>query len=227
MKRKIVFPPVEDATEDGLVAIGGDLETDTLIEAYQRGIFPWPVSLDFPLAWFSPDPRGILDFSELHVSKSFEKFLKRHPYKVTFNTHFKDVVKGCATAKRKDQPSTWITPQIIEGYEKLFQAGCAYSVEVWDEEELVAGLYGVTMGDFCSGESMFTKYPNASKLALYSLIRQLESNGIKWLDTQMVTPVVEQFGGKYIPRNEFLKRLDQVNWLIPRSKVFNIPVTNG
>jgi leucyl/phenylalanyl-tRNA--protein transferase len=220
VKRKVVFPPVEEATEDGLVAIGGDLEIDTLIAAYTRGIFPWPISLDFPLAWFSPNPRGVLDFKEVHVSKSFEKFLKRNTYTVKFNTSFKEVIKGCAIAPRRGQSSTWITPEIIQGYEKLFEHEKAYCVEVWDDRKLVAGLYGVIMGDFCSGESMFTKLPNASKLALYSLITHLESKGIKWLDTQMVTPVVEQFGGKYIPRDKFLHRLESTDWTLERNQIF-------
>jgi leucyl/phenylalanyl-tRNA---protein transferase len=220
VKRKVVFPPVEDATEDGLVAIGGDLELDTLKSAYRRGIFPWPISLDFPLAWFSPDPRGVLDFSELHVSKSFEKFLKKNPYTVTFNTAFKEVIKGCAVTPRRGQSSTWITPEILQGYEKLFLNEEAYSIEVWDDKTLVAGVYGVIMGDFCSGESMFMKAPNTSKLALYTLIKKLESRGISWLDTQMVTPVVEQFGGKYISRSEFLQRLEKVDWTKDRSEIF-------
>ena len=220
MKRTVVFPPVEDATEDGLVAIGGDLEVDTIVEAYRRGIFPWPISLDFPLAWFSPDPRGVLDFNELHLSKSFEKFLKKNTFNVTFNTSFREVIKACAMASRKGQASTWITPDIIHGYVKLFEDGKAYSVEVWDGKNLVAGLYGVVMGNFVSGESMFTKLPNASKFALYSLVKQLEVKGLSYLDTQMVTPVVEQFGGKYIPRTEFLERLKEVNWDVCRDYIF-------
>lgn len=223
MKRKVVFPPVEEATEDGLVAIGGDLEIDTLIAAYSRGIFPWPISLDFPLAWFSPDPRGVLDISEIHISKSFEKFLKKNTLEVKFNTSFKEVIKGCAIAPRRGQSSTWITPEIIQGYERLFMDGKAYCVEVWDDKKLVAGLYGVVLGNFISGESMFTKLPNASKLALYSLIKLLEVNGITFLDTQMVTPVVQQFGGKYINRTEFLKRIEKVSWNTPGSHIFNTP----
>ena len=218
--RKVVFPPIESATEDGLVAIGGDLEIDTLQAAYQQGIFPWPISVELPLAWFSPDPRGMLDFSELHVPSSFKKFLKKHPYQVTFNQAFDEVIKQCAWAKRKDQPSTWITPDIIKGYEKLFKNELAYSVEVWNEDELVGGLYGVSMGTFFSGESMFTKEDNASKLGLYSLILHLESKGIKWLDTQMVTNVVENFGGKYLPRQVFLTYLRQVDWNKKRSDFF-------
>ncbi len=220
--RRIVFPPVSSATEDGLVAVGGDLETDTLVEAYKHGIFPWPISLDFPLAWFSPDPRGILEFGELHLSKSFEKFLKKNPYTVTFNNSFERVIKACAMTKRKDQPGTWITPDIILGYRKLFEANLAYSVEVWLDEELVGGIYGVVMGNFCSGESMFNSSDNASKFGLYSLILLLKKNGLTWLDTQMVTTVVEQFGGKYIPREEFLSRVNNVDWSVKKEKVFDL-----
>jgi leucyl/phenylalanyl-tRNA--protein transferase len=123
-------------------------------------------------------------------------------------------------ATRKGQASTWITPDIINGYVKLFEDGKAYSVEVWDGNNLVAGLYGVVMGNFVSGESMFTKLPNASKFALYSLVKQLEAKGLSYLDTQMVTPVVEQFGGKYIPRTEFLGRVKDVNWDLTREDIF-------
>ena len=218
--RRIVFPPVESATEDGLVAVGGDLEVDTLKEAYRHGIFPWPISVEFPIAWFSPDPRGILFFEKLHVSKSFEKFLKKNTFTLTFNTAFKQVIKNCAVMLRKDQPSTWITPDIISGYEKLFQAGLAYSAEVWDGERLVGGVYGVVMGDFVSGESMFKLEDNASKFALYGLIKHLQSKGIKWLDTQMVTPVVEQFGGEYVEREEFLEMVKKIEWEKPRTEIF-------
>lgn len=218
--RRILFPPVETATEDGLVAVGGDLEVDTLIEADRHGIFPWPISLDFPLAWFSPDPRGILEVEELHLPKSFVKFLKKNNFRVTFNQSFNEVIRQCARARRKNQPSTWITPDIIQGYEKLFLEELAYSVEVWDEDQLVAGLYGVCMGDFVSGESMFTKSTGASKLALYHLILRLKERGISWIDTQMVTPVVEGFGGKYISRPEFLSRLAKKDWTRRREEFF-------
>jgi leucyl/phenylalanyl-tRNA--protein transferase len=220
VRRQIIFPPIDSATEDGLVAIGGDLEVDTLVEAYRRGIFPWPVSVEFPLAWFSPDPRGVLDFDELHVSKSFKKFLKQNRFEVTFNQAFEQVIKSCARAPRKDQPGTWITPAIIEGYIKLFEAKLAYSVEVWDQNRLVAGIYGVSMGSFCSGESMFTIEDNASKLGLFTLCKRLESKGLKYLDTQMVTTVVEQFGGRYIPRPDFLKRVEEVDWTRERDEIF-------
>lgn len=219
--RRVVFPPIEEATEDGLVAIGGDLEIDTLKAAYQQGIFPWPISVELPLAWFSPDPRGILEFQDLHLSRSFEKFLKKNTFTVTFNQAFSEIIRACAVISRKGQRDTWITPQIIKGYEKLFEFGEAYSVDVWQEDQLVGGLYGVVMGEFVSGESMFMKEDNASKLALYSLIQVLLKNGVKRLDTQMVTPVVEQFGGKYIPRKQFIKSLKDVNWSRSREEIFS------
>lgn len=212
MKRKIVFPPIDDATEDGLVAVGGDLEVDTLITAYRQGIFPWPVSVELPLAWFSPDPRGVIILDEIHLPKSFEKYLKKNPFQVTYNQKMKEVILECARVPRKNQPGTWITPDIIKGYEKLHQEGLAYSVEVWNEDTLAGGLYGVSMGEFCSGESMFMKEDNASKVALWTLLQHLKSKGIGFLDTQMVTPVVEQFGGKYIDRDEFLDMLEELNW---------------
>ena len=218
--RKIVFPSVESADEDGLLAIGGDLEVDTLITAYQHGIFPWPVSLDLPLAWFSPNPRGILFAEKIHVSKSFSKFLKKNTFKVTFNQAFSQVIKLCAISSRKNQSSTWITSDIIDGYEKLFKADLAYSVEVWNDDNLIAGLYGVCMGNFVSGESMFTKEDNASKLALYSLMVRLKEKKVTWLDTQMVTSVVEGFGGMYISRPEFLQMISKKDWTRKRSEIF-------
>ena len=218
--RKIVFPSVESADEDGLLAIGGDLEVDTLITAYQHGIFPWPVSLDLPLAWFSPNPRGILFAEKIHVSKSFSKFLKKNTFKVTFNQAFSEVIKLCAISSRKNQSSTWITSDIINGYEKLFKAELAYSVEVWNADNLIAGLYGVCMGNFVSGESMFTKEDDASKLALYSLMVRLKEKKVTWLDTQMVTSVVEGFGGMYISRPEFLQMISKKDWTRKRSEIF-------
>jgi leucyl/phenylalanyl-tRNA---protein transferase len=225
MKRKVVFPPIESANEDGLVAVGGDLELDTILEAYQRGIFPWPISTyplnaNLPNTWFSPDPRGVIDFSELHLSRSFVKFLKKKPYQVTFNQDFKTIIRQCAQAQRKNQPGTWITPQIIHAYEEMFNAGYAYSVEVWHDQNLVGGLYGVIIGSFISGESMFNLENNASKQGLYELIKHLKSKGLSWIDTQMVTEIVRQFGGGYIPRTQFVQRLKQVDWTRERSEIF-------
>lgn len=225
MKRKIVFPPVETASEDGLVAVGGDLEIDTLLEAYRQGIFPWPIStyplnMNMPHTWFSPNPRGILQFKDLHVSRSFVKFLKKTPFHVTFNNSFEEVVKQCAAMVRKDQPGTWITPDIIKAYTNLFDAGHAYSVEVWHQDRLVGGLYGVIIGEFISGESMFMLEDNASKQGFYALLAHLQDKGLRWIDTQMVTPVVQQFGGRYIPRTVFIKRLQELDWTKKRSEIF-------
>jgi leucyl/phenylalanyl-tRNA--protein transferase len=225
MRRKIVFPPVETASEDGLVAVGGDFEVDTLVAAYKQGIFPWPLSsypanVNLPNTWFSPNPRGIIEIEKLHVPKSFIKFLKKVPFTVTFNKCFNEVIRNCSTAVRKDQPGTWITPDIITGYNNLFDAGLAYSVEVWNGADLVGGLYGVSLGDFISGESMFTQEDNAGKVGLYTLLMHLESKGINWMDTQMVTEVVKQFGGRYIPRPTFMSLLEHVDWTRKRSDIF-------
>ena len=202
------FPPVDSADEHGLVALGGDLELDSLLLAYSQGIFPWPISIEYPLAWFSPDPRGILAFDKLHLSKSFRKFLKNNPYEVRFNTNFEAVIMNCARVVRTDQSSTWITEEIINAYIDLHQNGFAYSVETYLNDRLVGGVYGVCINRFYSGESMFHLEDNASKVALVSLMYMLKQRDIGWIDTQMVTPVVKTLGGLEIEREIFLKMLD-------------------
>ena len=204
----IAFPPVDESDEHGLVAVGGDLEIDSLLLAYSQGIFPWPISDEYPLAWFSPDPRGILAFDKLHLGKSFKKFLKNNPYEVKFNTNFEAVIMNCARVKRPDQGSTWINQEIIDAYIKMHQQGFAYSIETYLEDRLVGGVYGVCINRFYSGESMFHLEDNASKVALVSLLYLLKQRDIGWIDTQMVTPVVESLGGIEIPRETFLKMLD-------------------
>ncbi len=201
------FPPIDSADEHGLLALGGDLETDSLLLAYSLGIFPWPISDEYSLAWFSPDPRGILFFDKLHLSKSFRKFLKKNPYDVRFNTNFAAVIKHCAEVKRQDQPSTWITQEIIDAYIKLQELGFAYSIETYLDDRLVGGVYGVCINRFYSGESMFHLEDNASKVALVSLMYLLKQRDIGWIDTQMVTPVVQSLGGVDIPRETYLKIL--------------------
>lgn len=222
MGRRIIFPPVETANEDGLVAVGGDFEIDTIITAYKSGIFPWPLSsyplnLNMPNTWFAPNPRGLLEFKNLHVSTSFKKFLRKEVFEIRFNTSFEEVIENCAAMKRKDQPGTWITPSLKEAYIKLYHAGFAYSAEAWNGDQLVGGLYGVNIGSFFSGESMFTLEDNAGKTALFGLIMRLQDRGVHWLDTQMVTEVVKQFGGKYLPRPTFMKLLGEVDWTKQRS----------
>ncbi len=205
--RRIIFPPVSEATEDGLVAVGGDLSPETLLEAYRQGIFPWPLSPEFPLAWFSPDPRGVLDFRELHIPRSLAKVQRQSPFELHMNRGFSEIIRLCARVPRKDQPGTWITPDIVQGYSELFQQGHAWCVGAWQGQRLVGGVYGVKLKNFRSGESMFTLEDNAGKLALLHAIDAFEQEGIEWLDTQMVTPVVESLGGHYIERSEFLELL--------------------
>lgn len=205
----VAFPPVEESDENGLLALGGDLEVESLLLAYSQGIFPWPISEEYPLAWFSPDPRGVLLFDKLHLSKSFRKFLKKNPYEVRFNTNFEAVIMNCASVIRNDQPSTWITQEIINAYIELYKLGFAYSVETYLENRLVGGVYGVCINRFYSGESMFHLEDNASKVALVSLMYMLKQRDIGWLDTQMVTPVVKSLGGVEIPRETYLKMLQR------------------
>ena len=205
----VIFPPIDSAFPEGLLAIGGSLDTETLLTAYSQGIFPWPVSHDSPLTWFAPDPRGILEFTNLKISKSFKKFLKKTPFIVKFNQDFEQIVSHCALTPRKHEESTWITKEILHGYKNFFNDGYAYCVGTYENDVLVGGLYGVCIGDYVTGESMFHTATNASKFALYSLIRRLELSGIQWIDTQMVTPVIQSFGGCNIPRTEFMPKLNK------------------
>lgn len=208
--RRIVFPPVETATEDGLVAIGGDLAVDTLETAYRQGIFPWPLSVEFPLAWFSPDPRGILPFDELHIPRSLKKTQRQQRWEIKHDHSFLEIIRLCATVARKGQHSTWITPEIIHGYAELFHRGNAWCTGVWQGQRLVGGVYGVRFEGFRSGESMFTLEDGAGKTALVSAIERFRVEGVRWMDTQMVTPVVKSLGGREVPRDEFLEMLGKV-----------------
>lgn len=205
----VQFPSIEEATEEGLIGVGGDLTPETLVTAYSQGIFPWPISAEYPLTWFSPDPRGILLVDDLHCSKSFKKFLKNHPYQIIFNQDFDAIIHACQSASRPHQVSTWITHQMLKAYIKLFEAGYAFCVGVYRQKELVGGLYGVKIGQYYAGESMFFIEDNASKLALYTLVQKLKEEHIPWLDTQMVTDVTKSLGAKEIPRSYFILLLKQ------------------
>lgn len=201
------FPPIELADENGLLAVGGDFEVESLILAYSQGIFPWPINEQYPLAWFSPDPRGILTYENLHISTSLKKFLKKNPYKISFSNDFRAVIMNCAMVKRKDNQGTWITQELMEAYIELHKHRYAYSIEVYLEDKLVGGLYGVWLNQYVSAESMFHTENNASKVAIVYLMEYLHEHGIDWIDTQMLTPAVEQMGGIYLKRAEFLKKL--------------------
>ena len=204
------FPDPRTTDETGLVALGGDLEPESLILAYSQGIFPWPVE-DLPLPWFCPLKRGILDFKKLHLPRSLIRAKNKKPYRFTIDAAFDSVIKACATIPRigpDGKPAgTWITEEMIEAYRRLHRLGIAHSCEAWDGDQLVGGLYGVAVKGNFAGESMFHRADNASKLALLHLIDHLSQRGIDWIDIQMVTPHLELLGAQEISRARFLKRL--------------------
>ena len=198
------LPDPTQAREDGLVAVGGDLSVERLLEAYQSGLFPWSAD---PITWWSPDPRGVLPVGAVHVSRSLARTLRQAPYTVTFDQNFSAVIRACAEVPRSGASSTWISPQLLQAYEQLAQAGHAHSVECWQEGLLVGGVYGVSVGGFFAGESMFHRADDASKVALVHLDRHLASRGFTLLDCQMVTSVTRSLGAMEIPRTDYLDRL--------------------
>ncbi|MFP5520477.1 MAG: leucyl/phenylalanyl-tRNA--protein transferase [Bdellovibrionia bacterium] len=203
----IDFPDPHTHMPEGIIAVGGKLDTGTLYHAYARGIFPWPQE-GYPLLWFSPEKRGILDFSKLHIPRSLRKFLNQQTdWDITINKDFRGVIEGCARASRPGQEGTWILPAMKKAYLEFHEAGFAHSIEVRENNILIGGLYGVWVRGLFSAESMFFKKSNASKVALLALISHLQSQGVEWIDIQMVTPITEAFGGEYLTRNEFLKKL--------------------
>lgn len=205
----IDFPNPRETLADGLVAVGGKMDVPTLLAAYSKGIFPWPQE-GLPYLWFSPEKRGIIFFNEFHIPKSLVKFKKKHSHlRFTINQNFTEVIKQCQQQARPDQNGTWILPEMICAYEELFKSGFCISAEVWDNHELIGGLYGVFINNVFSGESMFYKKKNASKLALWHMVNHLQTLGLQWMDIQMVTPVTAAFGGRYISRNAYLKLLAQ------------------
>jgi leucyl/phenylalanyl-tRNA--protein transferase len=201
---EIWFPNTNEATTDGLLAIGGDLSVERLLLAYQSGIFPW-FDKEEPVLWWSPDPRFVLFPDKLKVSKSMKQILKKREYEVTLNKDFKTVINACARAKREGQEGTWITPNMIEAYIKLHELGFAKSVEVWKEKKLVAGLYGIDLGNgIFSGESMFTMVSNASKVGLITFIK---NTNYKLIDCQVYTKHLESLGAEELSRATFLQYL--------------------
>ena len=206
--KHITFPPVDFADEEGLLALGGDLSVDRLVYAYQQGIFPW-YNEGQPILWFCPDPRMVLFPEELKVSKSMKQILKSNIFKVTFNQDFRAVIENCSTIYRPGQNGTWITDEMKEAYTALHNLNIALSVEVWQDEELVGGLYGVWLKDkqvFC-GESMFTKVSNASKFGFITMVHKLSELGVKLIDCQIYTDHLASLGAREISRKEFLNYL--------------------
>jgi leucyl/phenylalanyl-tRNA--protein transferase len=202
----VEFPDPERADEHGIVAVGGDLEPASLRLAYRHGIFPWPVE-GLPLLWFSPAERGVLEFAELHVSRSLVRERRRGRFRLSIDAAFPQVIRACARVPRRGQRGTWITRQILRAYVRLHELGVAHSVEAWDGERLAGGVYGVDVDGAFAAESMFHLEPNASKLALWHLVEHLASRGLDWLDVQVLSPHLERLGAKEIPRAAFLATL--------------------
>jgi leucyl/phenylalanyl-tRNA--protein transferase len=206
--RRPEFPPAELALRDpnGLLAVGGDLTQKWLLAAYSSGAFPWFDDDRGPILWWSPDPRAVLLPAEIRVSRRLARRIRNGGFTVTLDRAFGDVVKGCA-APRSNTSGTWITPRMKRAYQRLHQSGYAHSCEVWVDDELAGGVYGVSLGEMFFGESMFFREPDTSKIALVSLVRQIERWGFTLLDCQVMNPHLESLGAREIPRLEFLERL--------------------
>lgn len=202
----IVFPPPDYADPSGLLAVGGDLSSERLLEAYRAGIFPW-YSDDQPILWWSPDPRFMLDLDEFKLSRSLRKTLRRKVFRVTFDRVFEEVIEACASLPREGQSGTWITPEMEQAYITLHGLGYAHSVETWFGGELVGGLYGVSLGKAFFGESMFHRKADASKVALATLVETLKRWDFQFIDSQMTTDHMSRLGAREVPRRIFLKRL--------------------
>nr|WP_299387130.1 leucyl/phenylalanyl-tRNA--protein transferase [Allomuricauda sp.] len=203
---ELEFPPLETANEDGLLAVGGDLSPERLLLAYKRGIFPW-FNEDALILWWSPDPRMVLFPKKIKVSKSMRKVMRDAPFTLTQNKCFEKVLDHCAQVERNGQEGTWITPKMKLAYLELYKKGIARSLEVWQKERLVGGLYGVDLGHVFCGESMFSLTPNASKFAFIKLAQQCEEKNYTMIDCQVYTPHLESMGAELISRASFIKAL--------------------
>ncbi len=199
-----LFPNPESADEFGLVAVGGDLQPGRLIEAYAAGIFPW-FNEDGPILWWSPDPRAILEIGHLHISRRLARTLRSGRFRCTINQAFGQVIRGCADREE----GTWITPPMIEAYERLHRLGLAHSVEAWHGTELAGGVYGVAVRGLFAAESMFTRRTDGSKVALAFLMDHLRVREFQLFDIQMVTPHTLSLGAVEIPRPEYLRKLNR------------------
>lgn len=203
----LIFPPVEESDEDGLLALGGVLRPDWLLDAYRHGIFPWPMGDDTaPMAWWSPDPRGILPLDRFHVSRRLRRTIRQGRFEVTCDRAFRDVMVGCGSAAGRIT-NTWVTPAMIEAYTRLHRLGHAHSVEAWRDGRLVGGTYGVSIAGLFAAESKFFRERDASKVALAYLVKHLQRCGYSLLDIQMVTPHTARLGAVEISRAEYLDRL--------------------
>ena len=206
LDERIVFPPPSHADPSGVLCIGGDLRPERILLGYATGIFPWPHP-GLPLLWHSPDPRFVLFPDELHVPRSLRKVLRRGELEVRLDTAFEEVIRGCARVPRPGQTGTWLIPEMVDAYMKLHELGFAHSFEAWRGEDLVGGLYGVSLGAFFCGESMYADVPDASKVAFVTLVEQLVAWGFHFVDCQVETPHLARFGGRDIPRAQYLSLL--------------------
>jgi len=204
------FPPVEAALRDpnGLLAMGGDLSLERLLDAYRHGIFPW-FSPGEPILWWSPDPRMVLEPDQIRVTRSLAKRIRNGGFELRVDSAFAEVMRACAMP-REDDAGTWISPAMVAAYTRLFDAGYAHSVETWHEGVLVGGLYGVAIGRMFFGESMFSRMPDASKVALVRLARQLRQWGFGMIDCQMETAHLASLGARTMPRVVFTARLEEL-----------------
>ncbi|HEY4240318.1 MAG TPA: leucyl/phenylalanyl-tRNA--protein transferase [Kofleriaceae bacterium] len=206
---RLVFPPVHLA-EDGLLALGGDLRPERLLLGYTQGIFPWYAE-NLPILWHSPDPRMIMTTRDLVVQRSLKKAIKKQPYALRMDTAFDEVLAGCAGSPRPGQTGTWLIPEMVDAYHKLYDLGFAHSIEAWradgNDQQLVGGLYGVSLGAAFFGESMFARAPDASKIAFAACVRQLDAWGIGLVDCQVHTDHLERFGAYEVPRLQYLELL--------------------
>jgi leucyl/phenylalanyl-tRNA--protein transferase len=219
LERGDAFPPLEQALKDpnGLLCAGGDLSTGRLLEAYRRGIFPW-YSGEEPILWWSPDPRMVLFCDELKVSRSLAKNIRNKGFEIRLDSAFPQVVKACSEP-RKGEGGTWLTPAMQAAYAALHRLGHAHSVETWQGERLVGGLYGVAIGRMFYGESMFSRATDASKVALVALVGELRARGFPLIDCQQNTPLLASLGAREIPRRHFVRRIAAlVNYPEPMGK---------
>jgi leucyl/phenylalanyl-tRNA--protein transferase len=214
-----IFPPVENASPEGLVAVGGTLSPEVLLNAYSHGIFPWYSDDRMPVLWWSPDPRMILFFDDLHISRSMRRVFNRQPFSVTFDRDFDAVIQGCREP-RPSQPETWITDNMAQAYTALHELGFAHSLEVWHRKRLAGGIYGLALGRCFFGESMFSRQDNASKFAFIRIARNLQARGYHFLDCQVSSNHLKTMGASEISRRGYLEKLqaglagptDRANW---------------
>ena len=208
LSKELVFPPVQFAEPDGLLAIGGDLSTERLLLAYRQGIFTWYEG--HHVLWWCPDPRFVLFPEELKESKSMKQLIKKNAFEFTINKAFTEVINNCKSISRRGQESTWITNEVKEAYIRMHQLGYAHSAEAWQDGQLVGGLYGIRLGNVFFGESMFSKTSNASKYAFIKYVHTLQLENVKLIDCQVYTEHLESLGARMIERSNFIELLNEL-----------------